>query len=1140
MKTTLLVPAFFLLSFFVQAQNTDLLAIAQEVDSLLAASDSLFRAGAYRPALARAEAARATIPDANRVDVARFERVLVTLGNMQTAMGQYAAAEQTFQEAKTRQELRRDTAGEPYAAALSGLGLNWLEMARYDEAEPLLIKAREIQTALHGQNDPAYATATHNVARWYAAMSRFKEAEELFKEAKTIREQTIGTEHWDYATSLNDLGTLYERWVKFLTAEPLLREAKALREKLFGQKHPLYAQSISCLARCLRFMNATESEQLYWQEKRIREEALGHEHPHYATTLNNIGNFYYTLGRFEEAEPFLLESIKIKKKSIGLRHPEYARTLFNLGLLYSRMGRLEQSEVYLLDALDVISTPSGGEPLLHAEILGSISRLYVLMGLYSKGEVYTLQGKALVEKNFGTQSGAFAIWGSNAGAFYLYKCDYQKALEHYQRAAYITEKIGGDDLLPIRIAHGIGMTQRLMGQIETAVATLSQVRSLFEKFSGKENDEYANATYELAEAYRCWGKYDSAYYYHEEARAIWEKTLGREHEWYGLSLRSLLNLHAVQGQYAAAEPLQMEALALLQPRLARAARYMSARELDAYTRLFEQDQDNDFSIARRRAGSPGALPGLCYDQTLFRKGFLLSAAGHLRRSAPADSTATRLSLQWVVANRRLAAEYSKPPAERKQVAELEAEAEATEKELTRSTSGFTEALRQVKWTDVQARLRPGEAAIEFVRFRYMPPEGPTDSVFYAALLLRPGWKAPKWVPLFEENPSTASSSTQGERRSDYVSQLYTIPVRGATPLGKPQKTLYELIWKPLEQELLPADGTATTDTGVATIYFSPSGLLHRLNLAAIPIGRKTVLGDRYRLVELGSTRQVIHAGSSTGFRLPQSAVLFGGIVYDADDTATNPPNQPASPELAGGLRGSTANYFYQPDSIPAMPWTFLPETELEIEAIAQTLGQNGVNATVRQGALATEETFKQIGREGASPQVLHLATHGFFYPDPQDTLRRSVFSNGEPVFRLSDNPMMRSGILLAGANRVWTGGKAFENQEDGILTAYEISQMNLSNTELVVLSACETGLGDIQGNEGVYGLQRAFKIAGAKYLIMSLWQVPDMQTSLLMTTFYKKRLEQKMAIPEAFRAAQKQLREAGLDPYQWAGFVLVE
>ena len=141
---------------------------------------------------------------------------------------------------------------------------------------------------------------------------------------------------------------------------------------------------------------------------------------------------------------------------------------------------------------------------------------------------------------------------------------------------------------------------------------------------------------------------------------------------------------------------------------------------------------------------------------------------------------------------------------------------------------------------------------------------------------------------------------------------------------------------------------------------------------------------------------------------------------------------------------------------------------------------------------------------------------------------------------MSEHPMLRSGFIMAGGNAAWQGKQTLEGREDGILTAYEISQMNLLNTELVVLSACETGLGDIQGNEGVYGLQRAFKIAGAKYLIMSLWQVPDKQTSLLMTTFYKKWLTDKMTIPDAFHSAQKELRDNGLDPYNWAGFILVE
>ena len=138
--------------------------------------------------------------------------------------------------------------------------------------------------------------------------------------------------------------------------------------------------------------------------------------------------------------------------------------------------------------------------------------------------------------------------------------------------------------------------------------------------------------------------------------------------------------------------------------------------------------------------------------------------------------------------------------------------------------------------------------------------------------------------------------------------------------------------------------------------------------------------------------------------------------------------------------------------------------------------------------------------------------------------------------------MIRSGLMLAGGNHAWKTGKPLRpDLEDGILTAYEISQMNLANTELVVLSACETGLGDLVGNEGVYGLQRAFKIAGARYLIMSLWQVPDFQTQVFMTAFYKHWLEEKMAVPAAFRATQAELRgKYSGEAFKWAGFVLVE
>jgi len=216
-------------------------------------------------------------------------------------------------------------------------------------------------------------------------------------------------------------------------------------------------------------------------------------------------------------------------------------------------------------------------------------------------------------------------------------------------------------------------------------------------------------------------------------------------------------------------------------------------------------------------------------------------------------------------------------------------------------------------------------------------------------------------------------------------------------------------------------------------------------------------------------------------------------------------------------------------------WRELKHAEQETANIAAVLQKAGILAAIKTGYDATEEDFKKLGNGGPAPRLLHISTHGYFFPDPVADPQ----SNG-PAFKSSNYPMIRSGLILAGANHAWKTGRPLGNREDGILTAYEISQMDLRNTELVVLSACETGLGHIEGNEGVYGLQRAFKIAGVKTIVMSLWQVPDYQTQELMTVFYQKWLLGKMPVRQALQAAQKEMRDKGYEPYYWAGFVVVE
>ena len=327
------------------------------------------------------------------------------------------------------------------------------------------------------------------------------------------------------------------------------------------------------------------------------------------------------------------------------------------------------------------------------------------------------------------------------------------------------------------------------------------------------------------------------------------------------------------------------------------------------------------------------------------------------------------------------------------------------------------------------------------------------------------------------------------------------------------------------------------------VYCAPSGLLHRLDLAAIPTPDGKTLAEKHRLTMLGSTRSLAEGtqAGSMAVHLPSAvhqnatAQLYGGIQYDVmPDVAVH--TDAHSGDLAS-RRGPGSGWGVENDStLRGDNWNYLRWTEVEISAAARIMKSKGIAVTLKKGAEATEESFKALGEDGPSPRILHVATHGFFFPDPKGEQK-----GDDKTFKVSDNPMIRSGLVLAGGNQAWKTGKpARPDLEDGILTAYEVSQMNLSNTELVVLSACETGLGDLVGNEGVYGLQRAFKIAGVRYLIMSLWQVPDFQTQVFMTAFYKHWLEGKMAVPEAFRATQSELKVKYGEAFKWAGFVLVE
>jgi CHAT domain-containing protein len=282
--------------------------------------------------------------------------------------------------------------------------------------------------------------------------------------------------------------------------------------------------------------------------------------------------------------------------------------------------------------------------------------------------------------------------------------------------------------------------------------------------------------------------------------------------------------------------------------------------------------------------------------------------------------------------------------------------------------------------------------------------------------------------------------------------------------------------------------------------------------------------DRYELDQYGSTKQLALRNEQKELQSPQNIVLFGDASFTMDSTAI---------ARSKGKKEVSNTYQLSNRGGRGGAWNNLPGTAEEIKKIDQLFAANKVSTERFLKTAASEENLKSLS--GRSPQVLHIATHGFFLPEAE---KKSSDLAGENSYKLAEDPLLRNGLILAGGNYAWSGKKPVDGAEDGIATAYEISQLDLGTTELVVLSACETALGDVKGSEGVFGLQRAFKMAGVKKMIVSLWQVPDKETAELMTTFYGYWFKGK-SIQEAFKQAQSDMRKK-YSPFYWAAFVLVE
>jgi len=729
-----------------------------------------------------------------------------------------------------------------------------------------------------------------------------------------------------------------------------------------------------------------------------------------------------------------------------------------------------------------------------------------------------------------------------------FSIDIQTAKEYYNKGQYAEAAVLFEKWLsPVKEEYGAmdtsiyapllsraGICFHYSGQYKKALPYYEETTKIYKAVLGEKHPDYATSLNNLALLYQDMGNYSAALPLYEEALNIRKEALGTDHPDYATSLNNLALLYYAMGNYSSAEPLYKQANLIMNQNIEDNFSFLSPKEKENYINTIGYNYEVYNSFITRFYSDTSDFCNQAYNNELLQKGLILNSITAQQEvimkssdTALINDYNTLLSLK-----QQIVSWQQKPVSERTiDLSVLETQANDLEKILTRESSDFAQIKQQfsIKWQDVKQILLPDESAIEFISFDYHNGKKWTDSTLYCALVLRSFDTIPRMVYLCEESqlkkaiPKTDGGKDginlayRGKRSETMEPAIDSVYSRGA---------LYGLIWKPLDSLL----------QGIKTVYFAPSGLLHRVAMAAITCPDSTLLMDRYNLVQLSSTRTLALPEKEPDIR---SAVVYGGIQYDTD-TASLLTEAAKYPGEENNLMA-----YHHPTTKGAdrNGFEYLEGAQREAEQIADMLNKKGITVTTYSGTKANEESFQALSGDHA-PSVIHLSTHGFYFPDTITSKqnREQLLFNaiGGQRFRLSDDPLLRSGLVMAGGNIVWKGKPIPAGIEDGILTAKEVSNMNLMNTQLVVLSACQTGLGDVKGNEGVEGLLRGFKMAGVRYLMMSLWEVPDDETAEFMETFYREWLSGK-PMRQAFLDTQKIMRSNYKgEPYKWAAFVMVE
>jgi CHAT domain-containing protein/Tfp pilus assembly protein PilF len=1054
----------------------------EEAERLMQQAFELYQQGKYAEAIPLAQrslAIREKVLGPEHPDVATS---LNNLALLYSDRGNYAEAEPLYQRSLTIREKALGPEHPSVATSLNNLAGLYRQMGNYAEAEPLYQRSLAIFEKVLGPEHPFVATSLNNLAALYSAMGNYAEAEPLFQRSLAIREKVLGSEHPDVAQSFNNLAALYDQMGNYAEAEPLYQRSLAIREKVLDPEHPDVAQSLNDLALLYSAMgNYAEAEPLYQRSLAIREKVLGSEHPDVAQSLNNLAQLYSDMGNYAEAEPLYQRSLAIREKVLGSEHPDVAQSLNNLAQLYSDMGNYAEAEPLYQRSLAIREKVLGSEHPDVAQSLNNLAQLYSDMGNYAEAEPLYQRSLAIREKVLGSEHPDVALSLNNLAGLYRQMGNYAEAEPLYQRSLAIREKV-----------------------------------------LGSEHPDVAQSLNNLANLYWQMGNYAEAEPLYQRSLAILEKALGPEHPNVATNLENLTVLALAQAKIPRAIAFLTHGVNIQEQHLAVNLTLGSESQKQAYMATLSGKTSFTVSLHLQHAPNNPDAARLALTTILRRKGRILEVLSDslnlLRQNLTPENQA--LLDQLVATRSQLAALIYNKPATltseqyRTEVATLKAQAQQQEADLARRSAEFRTISEPATIEAIQQLIPANAALVELVL--YKPFDAKTTKFGdprYVAYILNAAGEI-QWVDLGEATPIDQAVAEFRQALQSQSPNIQTVA-----------RSLDEKLMQPIRQKL----------GNTRTLLISPDSQLNLIPFAALVDENNQYLVENYAITYLGSGRDLLRLQNRTASR--SNPVLIANPDY------SNPGNPSIQIADRGGFSATnntqTGNLSRRGNNqrstdISQLKFGPLPATLKEAEAIAPLLGVQQIT-----GTQATENLIKQV----KSPNILHIATHGFFLDvelvAPPTASTRSLIV--EPDFNVKpnqtppenqENPLLRSGLALAGFNVRKSG------EEDGVLTAMEATSLNLWGTKLVVLSACETGIGDIANGEGVVGLRRAFVLAGSESQMLSLWKVDDEGTKDLMVSYYQRLLKNE-GRSEALRQIQLEMLQSNNynHPFYWASFI---